>query len=724
MRTITLIVALAAVAPVAACTQSHVKVDDMALGRVVVYRNGVAYFERRARLTGSELSLSVPRDKVDDFLKSLTVKDAKTGKSLPVSFPSPGAERGGVIDMTIRLPNSTATDVILTYITEAPAWKPSYRVIIGDNGTVRLESWAIVDNTSGEDWRDVLVGVGSSSALSFRYDLWSIRSVQRQTLASQEQFAVAPPRGASPYSEATGGTFIAELRDGDIPRPATHPDAEYWNEDQDGIAFSGSGGGGGGYSAQSVVLDYAAPTIDTTSSRQGSTRVDKEALKKRAELVAQEKARLAQIRHKRIQGEQRVQQLAQTLKAGRHNVVIEGNAGAGETREQALDRANVLRNQLIDQGVAPGKLTVRAVTGQEGRPAGVRLIADDSGATNGQTGPVDDSPVGESHFQSKTPMSVQRGSSVMVSIVDAETPGEVVYLYDRESARGNNRFAFKAVRLVNPTKNTLDTGPVTVYGDGQFIGEGLTDPIPPESTALIPFALDRQVIVESSSNIGDRIASLVTLQRGVLTTEVQHTRKTTYKLTNRTRRPVTVFVRHTVQAGWSLVDAPEDMERLGRAHLFPVKLAGQETREILVSEATPLTKTLDLRSPAALDMVEVYLSGAVAENAEFADKMKELLAVHKEMADDLMAIESLRDRMADYRVRMDELHMQIFSLKAVKSGGSLMRHLKKKMKEISERVQKGTIELVDHQEKLMMARIHFLDAVAELTIHQGLANNN
>ncbi len=74
----------------------------------------------------------------------------------------------------------------------------------------------------------------------------------------------------------------------------------------------------------------------------------------------------------------------------------------------------------------------------------------------------------------------------------------------------------------------------------------------------------------------------------------------------------------------------------------------------------------------------------------------------------------MRQRIDDYRTRMDELHAQIVTLKAVKSGGSLMRHLKTKMKDISERVQKVTIEIVDREEKLMLSRIRFQDAVSEL----------
>ena len=44
----------------------------LALGRVVVYRNGIAYYERQARVEGDTLTLDVPHDKVDDFLKSLS----------------------------------------------------------------------------------------------------------------------------------------------------------------------------------------------------------------------------------------------------------------------------------------------------------------------------------------------------------------------------------------------------------------------------------------------------------------------------------------------------------------------------------------------------------------------------------------------------------------------------------------------------------------------------
>src|SRR3954470_18235081 len=84
---------------------SYVRADDATLGRVVVYRNGVAYYERRASLDGDTLSLRVPAERVDDFLKSLTVADARTGEPLPVAFPSPSSGDGsGEVKMSVRVP--------------------------------------------------------------------------------------------------------------------------------------------------------------------------------------------------------------------------------------------------------------------------------------------------------------------------------------------------------------------------------------------------------------------------------------------------------------------------------------------------------------------------------------------------------------------------------------------------------------------------------------------
>src|ERR1700722_4827095 len=204
---------------------SYVHSDTTTLGRVVVYRNGVAYFERYAKVDDDKLTLAVPPDKVDDFLKSLNVADARTGEPTPVSYPTDAnaagaaAGAGGLIDMQIQPQGERPHELRLSYVTEAPGWKPSYRVVLRDDKSVDLVGWAIVDNTSGEDWKNVRLGVGASSALSFRFDLRSVRLVERETLDSSDLFAQAPPMGQATYGgpAAQSKKVLGDLGEDAIP---------------------------------------------------------------------------------------------------------------------------------------------------------------------------------------------------------------------------------------------------------------------------------------------------------------------------------------------------------------------------------------------------------------------------------------------------------------------------------------------------------------------------
>ena len=657
---------------------SHVDADDAALGRVVVYRNGIAYYERRATAVDDQLKLNVPHDKVDDFLKSLTVAEAATGKSVPVSYPTAGASQGNNVEMSVQLPPGTSRELVITYITDAPAWKPSYRVVVDDQGEVSVQGWAIVDNTSGEDWEQVKVGVGSSSALSFRYDLRSVVHVHREHLGGNRAFVQAPPTGGATHTERGEEGVVLALGDDQIVRPAGHPDAP---------------------APEVASLDVMSKDEDYDRQTVGGAMARPRASKAKAAAPAPPQ-------------DSRLQALAGQLRGNRDKVSVLGYAKAGEAPARSLDRANVVRNRLIELGVAPDRVAVDGRGPQPGKNAAVELKLSKAPADER---PDDGQPVGESHFESNVPMTITRGTSAMVSVMDEKTAGEVVYLFDPDSQRGDARFAFRAVRFRNPTTSTLEAGPVTVYGSKRFIGEGLTESIPPEATSVIPFALDRQVVVERKQATRDEVAKLTSVHRGVFTAEVRHTRATTFKVVNRAQRATTVFLRHALPAGWTLGEAPDAFEKRGESHLFAVELGPEETKDVVVEAWTPLSRTVDLRSSVGIDLMRRYLETR-PDDTDFVMAVRAVLGVHDEMATHRTQIDSLRARMGEFRTRTGELTDQIERLDVTRTGRSLRRHLEQKLAQISERVQKATMEVVDHQEKLMLARIRFQDAAAELTL--------
>ncbi|MEA2749258.1 MAG: hypothetical protein QOI41_3401 [Myxococcales bacterium] len=717
-------------------TQTSFVKSDTTLGRVVVYRNGVAYFERYADVQGDSLRLNVPQDKVDDFLKSLTVVDALTGEPAPISYPSgPNAGSGGTIDMKVGVGKAGAAPrrLRLSYVTEAPSWKPSYRVVVGKTGKVDLQGWAIVDNTSGEDWRDVKLGVGASSAMSFRFDLKGLRLVERETLHENDLFAQAPPMGGASYGQQAGPgvnhRVVADITD-DILSNAERDEMARNERNQTGAVAANAPPPAVGGHARTMGKPGPAPMGKSGGHFSGDFAG---ALAPAADPI---------------------QRMAQSLRGTSNTIVVEGYASAADKDKNAasLDRANRMREQLVRNGVDPNKVVAVGKGEQQGRFGGARVVEEPNAQTqtaggeakldatkkNPQEKEADGArvatanasgePIGTSHFESTTAMSVPRGSSAMVSILRSQTDGEVVYLYDAESARGNAQYPFKTLRFKNPTDSALESGPVTVFGDGRFVGEGLADPIPARSVAFVPFALDRQIVVERKDAERDEIAKILTVQRGVFSTQIQHTKKATFTLYNRLPERTTIYLRHTVAEGYKLTKAPasgadkndkpikgSEAEHLAGAHLFRVELEPNGKTDVIVEEATPVFRSTDIRTTAGQDLVRAYLSNSVIEGPLKAE-IEKLLKLNAEMSKIEQQIATAREQMGEYRQRMDELHGQLFTLKAVKQAGPLMAHLEKKLQEVSEQLSKATVDVVGLQEKQMIARIQFQTGVGDLSL--------
>jgi hypothetical protein len=84
-----------------------------------------------------------------------------------------------------------ARDVTASYTIPTPVWKSSYRLIFGDKETM-LEGWAIVDNTTADDWANVRLALVSGKPVSFISRLYEPRYVQRPVAELPDEKAQRP----------------------------------------------------------------------------------------------------------------------------------------------------------------------------------------------------------------------------------------------------------------------------------------------------------------------------------------------------------------------------------------------------------------------------------------------------------------------------------------------------------------------------------------------------
>src|SRR5262245_26972608 len=201
--------------------QPVVSADGLPLRRVVVYRNGVAYFERSGHVEENEVRFKMKETEVGDFLATLAVIEKGGSSVRSAAFPlkvddeekpKPHArtpdEKRGLKQVVLAL-DGKAHDLEIGYVAESPVWRPSYRLVVEKSGEAYLQAWGIVQNLSGEDWRDVKLSLVAGAPLAFEAQLGQPVVPSRPVVTDQGEVIAAVPRGDTSLRSQPGD------RDGD-----------------------------------------------------------------------------------------------------------------------------------------------------------------------------------------------------------------------------------------------------------------------------------------------------------------------------------------------------------------------------------------------------------------------------------------------------------------------------------------------------------------------------
>lgn len=109
-----------------------------------------------------------------------------------------GAERRR---LTIALAGTGKRAVRVGVQLDMPLWKLSWRLVAGADGNARLQGWAVVENLSGQDWKDVALTLASGAPVTFR------QALARPVLVPRPEIPVELPGQSVPAIDR--GSFDA-----------------------------------------------------------------------------------------------------------------------------------------------------------------------------------------------------------------------------------------------------------------------------------------------------------------------------------------------------------------------------------------------------------------------------------------------------------------------------------------------------------------------------------
>lgn len=639
--------------------RSH-PIAEIPITRVVLYQNGVGYFERQGQLDGDVLTLQIRPSQINDLLKSLTVIDRSDGRAVSVSLPldktgaqvlselpeqvrnaaglldvlrvfrgarvkvhgSRGSLSGRIVgvenvqegasgdnvaadwrltiktdsnrlevyavdeisridlsDRTLSVGLDQSLDVSLnegnwkpiqlsvwlvgkakhqlqaSYIVEMPRWKPAYRLVVGDDGKLLLQGWAVVDNVSGEDWNNVRLSLVAGTPMSFIYDLHSPQFTRRPDLSPRgREVAIAPPRDLPGVGSSSGPRDKADVAA--KPRPSRRsapsaPEAEESMADDDADAW-GDAGGGGMSMDEELERDQVA---NVAGARMGS----------------------------------------------------------------------LFRYDLAD------------------------------------------------------PVTVPDRSSTLVAIVNKRVAGKEVVLFRSEQTSGHGQSnPYRAVLFENDSGFTLEKGPVTIYASGTFVGEGFLERMEKKTTSFVTYSIDGSVNLTSRYGTEYEGLRLLKILDGHIVSEVLQIESATYDVENRHPKAITAYVKTARRTGWKLRNKPEGTVATPDAFYVPVEVGAAGKGELKVEWVKKITRREGIHTTLSLTLLDVYLKSGKAPPA-IAKKLQEVIELKGKIGDidrEVARVEKLHRDMTNDNTRV---RRNLNMLGKTKGNADLRRELEQKL---------------------------------------------
>ncbi|MDP9000321.1 MAG: DUF4139 domain-containing protein [Myxococcota bacterium] len=597
--------------------QAIVTIDGLPVRRVVVYRNGVAYFERAGHVERDEVRFKMKQTEVGDFLATLAVMERGGSSVRAAAFPLKTGdddegtkpprektydEKNGLQTVLLSL-DGKAHDLQVGYIAESPVWRPSYRLVIHASGDADLQAWGIVQNLSGEDWKDVKLTLIAGAPLSFQAELGTPVIPLRPTVTDEGEVIAAVPHGETSLKQQEATPMV--------PAPAKPLAAS----DSEPLAHSAG--------ADMKASTAAAPPPSPAAA--------------------------------------------------------------------AAPRYPTASGTLSMAPSPPRNLRSLAAIAIEG---------------------------GTTRYDLPLPVTIPDKSATMVLLLSRPVPGEALFMFAPDAGvPDSSSHPFRVARFVNGAGGVLERGPIAVFEDGAFLGQGMLDPLPAGATATVPFALDRAIAVDQNRKFDELGARVAKIETAELTVERDAVTQTKYRARNGSDTLAKLLVKHLRIGGARLFEPPsgtEDNVGTGAA-LVPAKIAPHATVELVVDERVTVRRPADWFSPIADNAIKAYLADPKADQ-DVTQRLTAAWLVRNDIVSKRVERTKLQQEHQTLSQSTEETRRNLHAIEKNKSAEVLRQKLTARLADAATKLDDLNRRIVELDSKLAELGVQFKEALRDIGV--------
>jgi len=526
----------------------------------------------------------------------------------------------GLRHLTLDDHGAGPRELHVSYISEVPIWKSTYRILFTDSTTTKntatLQGWSVVDNTTGTDWLNVQLSLIAGSPQSF------IQPLSQAIYSRRPEIAIAQEAQLTPQTHESGELIEAGqsgLR-GTVTDPsgAIIPNAN--------ITVTNSFNGARATSKTANDGSFQIPL----SPGQYTLQIDSPGFQ-------------TLVRRNLNIGTQSMASESFRLQVGSVSDTVEVNAMSAlpmQTRNFASLRSGAMAAPKLPPPPPPS----------------YEDIASNSLTPQATTAAFDDF----FQYNLTEPVTIHKNESALVPILQAKVTADRVTLVTSNGSQITGQ-PLRALWLTNTTNLTLDRGSFSIVENGSFGGEGLLDPIHAGEKRLLSYASDQAIHVttEGAGNNNTHVTS-ISVSKGVV--HIMHTqiKQITYVIHNAAADPRTVVLEHPIEPGLTLDTTPAPEETTGTLYRWRIPVSAASTERLTVRGKANILDNYELEDTDADDFATIIV--ASGNNADLQTALAPILEARRRVADAQAAVDQTNAKLATLRANEDRQRANITAL--------------------------------------------------------------
>jgi len=315
-------------------------------------------------------------------------------------------------------------------------------------------------------------------------------------------------------------------------------------------------------------------------------------------------------------------------------------------------------------------------------------------------------------YEATAPVTVPDRSAALINIVNREVEGEDVFLFREPES---NAAPFRAVLLRNGKEASLESGPITLYVDGTFAGEGFIGRVGRDETAFIPYAREGGFAVNLGADSRVDSMHLAKVTDGRITLQGRRVYARKVSMQSNRDKEVHAFVKITLTPGTELQDPPADLVRAGPDVFLPLRIAAKGKAEAKLVETSPLEIAEMGITDQVLEAFRFYVTGKSVEEA-VAGPIRELLKNREEITRLQISTKSLEEQREVLARENQRIEDSLYALPRDAAAAPLRKQLMAQMEKSASSSAEVARKLVENGIKLAACAETELQLLRKITL--------